>query len=229
MRDQEHAAVERVDFLRVRRTACAPSPAPYEVRCGVNSAFVYRALTDGTRMYRRVFGDPIYGSVKCRARRRIRRSHGVDLLRAGTRRLRLPGTTEVRCGANGAYIYRTLTDGTACTNEVFGDPLYSISGSEISEPHTDVHRYRSGPLPGPTSQTGPDGALWFTDTLHQGAIGRITTSGVVTYSLLPDADPVQHPTGKFPFSITAGSDGAVWFTELWGSKIGRISWNALQR
>ena len=84
--------------------------------------------------------------------------------------------------------------------------------------HTDVHRVPLGPTTRPDITTGPDGALWFTDTLHQGAIGRITTSGVVTYSLLPDADPVQHPTGKFPFSITAGSDGAVWFTELWGSK-----------
>ena len=34
------------------------------------------------------------------------------------------GPTEVRYGANGAYVYQTLTDGTACTNDVFGDPLY---------------------------------------------------------------------------------------------------------
>ena len=34
------------------------------------------------------------------------------------------GTTEVRYGADGAYVYQTLTDGTACTNEVFGDPIY---------------------------------------------------------------------------------------------------------
>ena len=34
------------------------------------------------------------------------------------------GTTEVRYGANGSYVYQTLTDGTACTNDVFGDPIY---------------------------------------------------------------------------------------------------------
>ena len=32
------------------------------------------------------------------------------------------GTMEVRYGANGSYVYKTLTDGTACTNSVFGDP-----------------------------------------------------------------------------------------------------------
>src|SRR5687768_18286339 len=34
------------------------------------------------------------------------------------------GTMEVRYGANGSFVYRTLTDGTACTNEVFGDPIF---------------------------------------------------------------------------------------------------------
>ena len=34
------------------------------------------------------------------------------------------GTTEVRYGANGSFVFKTLTDGTACTNDVFGDPIY---------------------------------------------------------------------------------------------------------
>jgi Flp pilus assembly pilin Flp len=34
------------------------------------------------------------------------------------------GTKEVRYGENGQYYYRTFTNGTACTNEVFGDPIY---------------------------------------------------------------------------------------------------------
>ena len=36
------------------------------------------------------------------------------------------GTQEVRYGANGSYFYRTLTDGTACTNAVFGDPVTGV-------------------------------------------------------------------------------------------------------
>jgi hypothetical protein len=34
------------------------------------------------------------------------------------------GTEEVRYGANGSYFYKSLTDGTACTNSVFGDPIF---------------------------------------------------------------------------------------------------------
>jgi hypothetical protein len=34
------------------------------------------------------------------------------------------GTQEVRYGASGSYFYKTLSDGTACTNSVFGDPVY---------------------------------------------------------------------------------------------------------
>lgn len=36
------------------------------------------------------------------------------------------GAKEVRYGANHTYYYRTFTDGTACTNGVFGDPLYGV-------------------------------------------------------------------------------------------------------
>jgi hypothetical protein len=34
------------------------------------------------------------------------------------------GTTQVRYGVNGAFVFKTLTDGTACTNDVFGDPIF---------------------------------------------------------------------------------------------------------
>ena len=34
------------------------------------------------------------------------------------------GTKQVQYGANGTYIVKTLTNGTWCTNSVFGDPLY---------------------------------------------------------------------------------------------------------
>ena len=34
--------------------------------------------------------------------------------------------SEVRYGANGSYFYKTLSDGTACTNSVFGDPIFGV-------------------------------------------------------------------------------------------------------
>ena len=68
--------------------------------------------------------------------------------------------------------------------------------------------------------TGPDGALWFTET-DGNRIGRITTAGAITEYPLPAA-------GSFPWDITVGPDGALWFTEFGlarrgGNKIGRIT------
>ena len=65
----------------------------------------------------------------------------------------------------------------------------------------------SGPVgvqAAPTSiVTGPDGALWFTESSAD-AIGRITTAGVIS----------QFPTsGLQPESITLGPDHAIWFTD----------------
>jgi virginiamycin B lyase len=57
----------------------------------------------------------------------------------------------------------------------------------------------------------PDGALWFVAAKE---IGQITTSGTVTgYSCATN----------IPWTITTGADGALWFTENTGSKIGRIT------
>jgi hypothetical protein len=47
-------------------------------------------------------------------------------------------------------------------------------------------------------------------------IGRITTAGAITEFPIPTAD--SQPSG-----ITAGPDGALWFTEAVGNKIGRIT------
>jgi virginiamycin B lyase len=49
-------------------------------------------------------------------------------------------------------------------------------------------------------------------TLH----ARITTAGVVTEFSVPTAN------GQ-PWGIAAGSDGTLWFTEINGNKIGRIT------
>ena len=36
------------------------------------------------------------------------------------------GTAAVRYGANNVYVQKTLTDGTPCTNAVFGDPIFGV-------------------------------------------------------------------------------------------------------
>ena len=64
---------------------------------------------------------------------------------------------------------------------------------------------------------GPDDALWFTGSdASVGSIGRVTPKGNVTQYPTPTVD-------SFPQSITAGSDGAMWFTESGADKIGRIT------
>ena len=80
---------------------------------------------------------------------------------------------------------------------------------------------------------GPDGALWITSTTGQcvpvnkkqtecnsiDAIDRMTTSGVLTSSYSETPGPL---TG--PLAITAGPDGALWFTNYGlDPSIGRIT------
>ncbi len=54
-------------------------------------------------------------------------------------------------------------------------------------------------------RAGPDGNLWFTD--RAGAIGRITTDGVITRFT------TGLNQGAQPFSIAMGADGNMWFTD----------------
>ncbi|MGD0313954.1 MAG: IPT/TIG domain-containing protein [Acidimicrobiales bacterium] len=63
--------------------------------------------------------------------------------------------------------------------------------------------------------TGPDGALWFTDSGLAGSIGRMTTAGVLT--------TYTDPSINRPQQITVGPDGALWFTNFNSNTIGRIT------
>lgn len=74
-----------------------------------------------------------------------------------------------------------------------------------------------------------DGDLWFTELIGN-RIGRITTSGkIIEYSLPLTAGEkrgmVFPPRGRTlgPRGIAVGPDGALWFTEALGGRIGRIS------
>jgi streptogramin lyase len=61
---------------------------------------------------------------------------------------------------------------------------------------------------------GSDGNLWFAEEAAS-QIGRITTSGTVTYYSLP--------LGSKPDSITGGPEGAMWFAEEGRERIGKIT------
>ena len=65
-----------------------------------------------------------------------------------------------------------------------------------------------------TIVAGPDGALWFTESIGN-KIGRINTKGVF--------HEFNVPTGESgPYGIATGADGNIWFTERFGDQIGRF-------
>jgi hypothetical protein len=68
------------------------------------------------------------------------------------------GTKEVRYGANGVYVTRTLTDGTPCTNAVFGDPLpYVTKACDVRDTTAPAPEPPPPPPPPPppTDTTAP--------------------------------------------------------------------------
>jgi len=72
---------------------------------------------------------------------------------------------------------------------------------------------------------GPDGNLWFTESLAN-RIGRITPDGAITEFSAGLTDKVTSPGSEYPASpsdITAGPDGNLWFTEQSGPRVGRIT------
>jgi virginiamycin B lyase len=64
--------------------------------------------------------------------------------------------------------------------------------------------------------TGPDGALWFTESNVPATIGRLTTAGDFTGYLVPF-------DSTYLAGITVGSDGALWFTDPGGPYVGRVT------
>src|ERR1041384_2605450 len=80
-----------------------------------------------------------------------------------------------------------------CAGVAGATPLGEIT--QFAGPGTNIAQVRAG----------PDGNLWFTD--RAGAIGRITTAGVIT-RFTAGLNP-----GAQPFSIALGPDGNMWFTD----------------
>jgi probable HAF family extracellular repeat protein len=111
-------------------TFCAPEngvcafTGTSEVRYGANGSFFFKPLTGGTACSNDVFGDPIYGTVKHCAIKIAPAPTDWILCAPEGGVCTFTGTTEVRYGSNGSFVYQTSTDGTACNNELFGDPIF---------------------------------------------------------------------------------------------------------
>jgi hypothetical protein len=129
-----------------------------QVRYGANGAYVYKTLTGSTACTNAVFGDPAYGVLKqCE----YAASTNWTFCASENGYCSFSGTQQVRYGANGSYVYKTLTGGTACTNAVFGDPAYGVAkgcdyaASTITDWTFCAERGRHVPF-----QRHATGALW---------------------------------------------------------------------
>jgi virginiamycin B lyase len=110
-----------------------------------------------------------------------------------------------------------ISDPTAITVGPDG-ALWFVDGSGTIGRITtsgDVASFAASGIGSPVSiATGPDRALWF--ATGGKFIGRMTTDG--TTSTISDPGQMRGTYG-----ITAGPDGAMWFTNYLGSSIGRIA------
>jgi len=101
-----------------------------QVRYGANNSYAYRNATTTIACTNEVFGDPMVGTVKTCQVSSIPNSNTVPAPSAWTQCAKengicsFTGAREVRYGANGAYVGKVFSGGTACTNRVFGDPAY---------------------------------------------------------------------------------------------------------
>jgi virginiamycin B lyase len=104
-------------------------------------------------------------------------------------------------------------------SSVCSDCLGRITTSGVLSTYTNPE------LPSPSDLTiGPDGGLWFTGSRttaqyvsSSGSIGEITAGGQVDVYTSPGVYLAS------PGSITAGPDGAMWFTSEGNDAIGRVA------
>ena len=126
------------------------------------------------------------------------------------------GATDIETGPDGALWFTSNTG--FCTPASGGCELYAYrsivrmttTGVFTDYPVPEPEAYGTGPQ---DITTGPDGGLWFTSFGLQSAIGRITTSGVIT-------NCTSSALGA-PYGITMGPDGARRSTNSRAHTIGR--------
>ena len=121
-----------------------------EVRYGAGTSFSTKTFTGSIYCANSVFGDPAKGQLKtCSYSSNTIATSGTSgtttpapaptapatndtawtacAAEGGT--CSITGTHQVRYGANGYYVTKTVTGPVACTNAVFGDPAYRIAKS----------------------------------------------------------------------------------------------------
>jgi alpha-L-rhamnosidase len=111
-------------------TQCAPETGTCSftgtntVAFGAQGQFHYATVTDGTACSNTVFGDPVPGTAKaCYLEAAPPASNVWAHCADETGTCLFAGVATVAFGAAGQFHYATATNGTACGNTVFGDPV----------------------------------------------------------------------------------------------------------
>ncbi|MES2831877.1 MAG: hypothetical protein V4695_07795 [Pseudomonadota bacterium] len=98
-----------------------------QVRYGANNSYATRTATGSVACTNQVFGDPAYGIFKsCQfSSETVAPAQETWTYCSGEyANCSFPGTRQVRYGANGVFAYTTASGFVACSNNVFGDPVY---------------------------------------------------------------------------------------------------------
>jgi galactose oxidase len=159
-----------------------------QVRYGANGVYAYQTASGSIACSNSVFGDPAFGVDKAC----YYAGDGSTTPPATTEWVRcaaedqtcyVPGTQQVRYGANGSYAYRTAVGSIQCSNAVFGDPAYGAAEfCDYATPQPTLPSALSDPIAFPivpvASANLPNGKVitWYSPTTFGGDHGYTDTA-----------------------------------------------------
>jgi len=180
-----------------------------QVRYGANGLYVYKTLSNGTACTNAVFGDPAPNVVKsCAIPSTATTSTWTFCANEGGT-CAFTGTMDVRYGANGFYVYKTLSNGTPCTNGVFGDPIYgTVKQCHIKATTASSSSSSSSPYGPQSTITCPAGAvdIWPGQYI-QGAVNAYP--GTTTFCLRAGVHSVTSSIRPKTGNTFVGEYGAI--------------------
>lgn len=105
-----------------------------QVRYGARDIYSYRTATGSIACNNGTFGDPLFGVTKScsfapattTAAAPAPAGSGWTTCAGEDSTCSFDGTRQVRYGANGVYVYKTVTGPVLCGNANFGDPIYGV-------------------------------------------------------------------------------------------------------
>ena len=101
-------------------------PGVRNVRYGANATYAYKTVASPVTCNNATFGDPIRNVVKTCAFDATASVPTWSFCAAENGSCTVAGTRQVRYGANGRYVVKTITGNVNCNNATFGDPIYGV-------------------------------------------------------------------------------------------------------